>query len=79
MTKVRTRRSPAGAYLKYTSLLTVWLARLGTMAAVIKRLACLSLPCTIGLGLGATISKATKLCQGLGVDFDTLWVVTPNR
>lgn len=80
MTKVRTRRSPAVCLLKYTSLLTVMASQgLGTMAAVAKKTGVSESALHYwSRGFGATISKATKLCQGLGVDFDTLWVIDPE-
>lgn len=80
MTKVRTRRSPAVCILKYPSLLVIMAKQgLGTMAAVAEKAGVSESALHYwSRGYGATISKATQLCQGLGVDFDTLWVIDPE-
>jgi len=80
MTKVRSRRSPAVCILKYPSLLVIMAKQgLGTMAAVAEKTGVSESALHYwSKGFGATISKATQLCQGLGVDFDTLWTIDPE-
>src|SRR5690606_23652491 len=80
MTKVRSRRSPAVCILKYPSLLVIMAKQgLGTMAAVAEKTGVSESALHYwSRGFGATISKATKLCQGLGVDVDALWVIDPE-
>jgi len=80
MAKVRTRRSPAVCLLKYPSLLVIMAKQgLGTMAAVAEKAGVSESALHYwSRGFGATISKATQLCQGLGVDFDTLWTIDPE-